>query len=154
MGTEIERKFLVKGEAWRAAGPGVLYRQGYLCAGSATVRVRTAGNRGLLTVKGPARGLVRSEFEYPIPLADAEAMLTELAEKPLVEKYRYTVPHAGLIWVVDEFLGANQGLILAEVELEREDQGFEKPSWAGREVSDDPRYRNTSLARRSYTLWA
>ncbi len=153
MGTEIERKFLVTGDAWRTANPGVLYRQGYLCTGSATVRVRTAGDRGFLTVKGPARGIARSEFEYPIPLADAEAMLKELAEKPLVEKYRHTVFHAGLMWVVDEFLGANQGLILAEVELEREDQPLEKPSWAGREVSDDPRYRNASLVRRPYNTF-
>lgn len=153
MGQEIERKFLPVGEQWRLSGEGVLYRQGYICSGPVTVRIRTAGDKGFLTVKGPTQGLARAEFEYAVPFSDAQIMLETLAEKPLIEKRRYSIPYAGLIWEVDEFFGFNQGLIVAEVELESEDQPFVKPPWIGREVTDDPRYRNSALVKFPYTLW-
>lgn len=146
MGTEIERKFLVRGDGWKQLAPGVPYRQGYLNSDKErTVRVRLAGGKGFLTVKGPNRGAVRTEFEYPIPPEEAEAMLAELAERPIIEKIRYRIPFAGLLWEVDEFLGSLQGLVTAEVELEREDQPVELPDWIKVEVTGDPRYYNSNL---------
>ncbi len=154
MPTEIERKFLVRPEAWVKPASGVYCRQGYLhTAEDCTVRVRVADGRGFLTVKGRSRGIVRPEYEYEIPGEDAEAMLDSLAPKPLIEKIRYRIPHGGLIWEVDEFFGDNAGLLLAEVELEREDQLFEKPAWAGEDVSHDPRYYNANLAQNPFIAW-
>ena len=155
MGREIERKFLVRGDAWRALGQGAPYRQGYLHnSPDRSVRVRVAGEKAFLSVKGQARGLSRLEYEYAIPLADGLALLEEMAEKPLIEKIRYTIPwESGLFWEVDEFLGLNAGLLLAEIELEAEDQGFSLPAWVGEEVTNDTRYLNTSLARRPFSLW-
>lgn len=154
MGREIERKFLVKGETWRGLAPGVLYRQGYLCgAKERTVRVRVAGEKAFLTIKGLTVGAARAEYEYEIPVADAQAMLDHLAEKPLIEKIRYKIPHDNLTWEVDEFLGDNAGLIVAEVELADEQQAFNKPEWAGEEVSDDARYFNSNLVRHPFRKW-
>ena len=154
MGREIERKFLVKGEAWRGQAPGVLYRQGYLCgAKERTVRVRVAGEKAFLTIKGLTVGAARAEYEYEIPVSDGQAMLDDLAEKPLIEKIRYKIPYEGLTWEVDEFLGDNAGLIVAEVELDSEDQTFVKPDWIGEEVSDDPRYFNSNLVRHPFRQW-
>jgi CYTH domain-containing protein len=158
MSTEIERKFLVIGEGWRAsagrAASGVRYRQGYLPTGSSvTVRVRVGGERGYLTIKGLHAGLSRAEFEYEIPLADAEQMLAALCVQPLIEKTRYRVPHAGLIWEVDEFDGANAPLVLAEVELESEAQPVNAPDWVGPEVSSDVRYTNFYLSQHPYSTW-
>lgn len=154
MAIEIERKFLVKGDAWKAAAVGVLYRQAYLSTDKArTVRVRIAGERAFLTVKGLATGLARAEFEYEIPLADAAAMLDQLCLTPLIEKRRYTVAYQGLSWEIDEFLGANLGLVVAEVELDSADQAIDLPDWVGREVSDDPRYFNSSLIARPFSSW-
>lgn len=144
MAVEIERKFLVTGDGWRH-GPGRRLVQGYLSdAGSATVRVRIDGERAFLTIKGPDAGPARLEFEYAVTLADAEAMLA-LCRRPLVEKRRHEVAHAGHLWEVDVFEGENAGLVLAEVELSAEDQPVELPSWVGREVTDDLRYRNANL---------
>ncbi len=155
MGKEIERKFLVTGEAWRNQAPGVLYRQGYLSsAKERTVRVRLAGDRGWLTIKGLTVGASRAEYEYEIPARDAAAMLDDLVETPLIEKLRHKVPHGGLIWEVDEFLGDNAGLIVAEVELADEAQAFNKPAWAGEEVTGDARYFNSNLGQRPYKHWA
>ncbi len=155
MGTEIERKFLVRGDGWRKGARGERFRQGYLTTDpERTVRVRVAGDRALLTVKGPSRGLVRAEFEYPIPMADAHAMLDALCLAPLIEKVRYRVEYAGRVWEVDEFLGDNHGLVLAEVELDAADAEVDLPPWAGREVSDDPRYYNANLVANPYTRWA
>ena len=152
MPMEIERKFLVTGEGWRAEalGPGLRLRQGYLPNGSAAeapvVRVRLAGEQGFLTIKGP--GLMRrAEFEYPIPVADAEAMLATLCAPPVLEKTRTRVAHAGLVWEVDVFAGHLAGLVLAEVELEAQDQAVALPGWIGREVTGDPRYLNSNLVR-------
>ena len=153
MATEIERKFLVVGDAWQN-GTGTLYRQGYLStAHERTVRVRIEGERGTLTVKGPSRGATRTEFEYGIPAADALAMLDTLCERPLVEKRRHRVEYAGLVWEVDEFLGDNEGLVVAEIELETEDQALTLPPWIGDEVTHDPRYYNSNLVRRPYREW-
>ena len=154
MAKEIERKFLVIGEEWKHGTSGVSYRQGYLSTvKERTVRVRTVGDKGFLTIKGVTVGVSRSEFEYPIPTADANAMLDDLCERPLIEKTRYKVQHAGLTWEIDEFFGENRGLIVAEVELKDEQQTFDLPSWVGKEVSGDPRYFNSNLIKTPYTQW-
>lgn len=154
MGLEIERKFLVIGADWKVLAAGTVYRQGYLSVDpERTVRVRRAGEAAFLTVKGPTSGASRAEYEYRIDCAEADAMLDGLCLRPLVEKIRYRIPHAGLTWELDEFLGDNRGLVLAEIELEREDQEFELPGWAGQEVTGDPRYFNSYLVNRPFTTW-
>lgn len=154
MPTEIERKFLVKGDAWRSLGSGVVYRQGYLATDSRrSVRVRVAGDRGFLTIKGATAGIARAEYEYAIPLSEAEELLETLCNRPLIEKIRYTLTVEGLVWEVDEFMGDNQGLIVAEVELESADQRMSLPDWVGQEVSHDPRYFNSNLAQHPFQQW-
>ncbi len=155
MGQEIERKFLVVSDEWRSPASGQRYRQAYLPTQSGTtVRVRVVGEVGYLTIKGPTQGITRSEFEYEIPVADAEQLLHELCDRPLIEKTRYRVEVAGHLWEIDEFEGENHGLIVAEVELEEADQPLELPSWIGVEVSDDPRYYNSSLAKHPFSHWS
>ncbi len=156
MGREIERKFLVQDDRWRAAAsPGVPYRQGYVSTDpDRTVRVRLAGRKAFITLKGPSEGAGRDEYEYPIPVADAEQMLDRLAVPPLIEKTRYIVNHGGRRWEIDEFAGANLGLVLAEIELETEDQSFDRPDWAGEEVTGDPRYYNLNLSRHPHSEWS
>ena len=155
MATEIERKFLVKGNEWRSLATGTLYRQGYLSRKKGcSVRVRLVGNQGYLTIKGLTQGCSRAEYEYPIPGEDAQEMLANLCETPLIEKTRYKIEHAGLIWEVDEFAGENQGLIIAEVELTDENQSIELPDWIGKEVSEDPRYYNANLVQHPYSQWS
>lgn len=160
MAHEIERKFLVRSDAWRAAlsrsgATGVRIRQGYLSTSSTrSVRVRTAGERATLNVKGNKVGPRASEFEYAIPLADAIQMLSELCRRPFIEKTRYDIPGPdGHIWEVDEFHAENAGLVVAEIELSHEDQTFAHPQWLGEEVTDDPRYLNTNLVERPFTTW-
>lgn len=156
MKQEIERKFLVKGDGWRAdAGDGVGCRQGYLSfrADGATVRVRLLGERGFLTIKGPAEGISRPEFEYEIDSEDVRFMLDNLCGRRVVSKMRYTFTENGMQWEVDVFSGANQGLIIAEIELQNEKQSFEKPEWLGEEVSLDRRYTNAALAEKPYRNW-
>jgi adenylate cyclase len=153
MGLEIERKFLVTGTAWKDLAAGVFTRQGYLSSATGrTVRVRIAGNQGFLTVKGKTQGLSRAEFEYAIPLEDAAAML-DLCEKPFIEKTRYRVPFGAHTWEVDEFHGANAGLVVAEVELKSADEKPALPPWVGQEVSADARYFNANLVKRPFTTW-
>lgn len=153
MALEIERKFLVKEGAWRNE-KGTAYRQGYLnSTKERTVRVRIIDDKGYLTVKGISRGAVRVEYEYEIPGAEAKAMLNDLCEKPLIEKTRYKIEFKGLVWEVDEFFGENQGLIVAEVELESEDQTFVKPEWVGEEVTCDSKYFNANLIHHPYSRW-
>ena len=153
MGKEIERKFLVKEGAWRNA-KGTRYRQGYLnSAKERNVRVRTMEDKAYLTIKGIAIGASRMEFEYEIPLQDADELL-EICEKPLIEKTRYKVQEGGFVWEVDEFFRENQGLIVAEVELESEDQEFPKPDWVREEVTEDPRYFNSNLIKNPYANWS
>ncbi len=156
MGVEIERKFLVVGEGWRdQVEDETRLVQGYLTEDArTTVRVRIHGETARLTLKGASRGISRLEFEYPIPVEDAETLLRELAVSPLVEKTRYRVPHAGHVWELDVFAGANAGLVLAELELTTVDEAFERPDWLGAEVSDDPRYFNVNLARHPYRDWS
>ena len=154
MGTEIERKFLMKDDAWRSLAKGTKYRQGYLnSTKERVVRVRTIDDKGFLTIKGITTGATRVEYEYEIPDAEATAMLDELCEKPLIEKNRYKIAFGGFTWEVDEFFGENQGLIVAEVELESEDQPFEKPDWIGKEVTGDPKYFNSNLIQNPYLKW-
>lgn len=154
MAIEIERKFLVCGDAWRAAaGAGLFCEQGYLAssATAATVRVRRMGASAYLTVKGPSAGFARAEFEYAIPEAEAVEMLQTLCGDRVLLKRRFRIEHGSHLWEVDEFLGANCGLVLAEIELESEGEFFERPSWLGAEVSDDPRYLNASLVDRPFS---
>lgn len=154
MGREIERKFLTVGGGWRRGGKRSKLRQGYLLAEKGrSVRVRLEDGKGTLTIKGPAKGLARAEYEYPIPARDAARLLL-LCEKPLIEKTRTRVKFGGLVWEVDEFEGANRGLIVAEVELDRADRKIRLPPWAGREVTHDPRYLNARLFRRPFRSWA
>jgi len=155
MGSEIERKFLVVDQGWRKGASSVEIRQGYLSSvKERVVRVRTLGEKAFLTIKGVTRGIRRSEYEYEIPLADAREMLDGLCEKPLIEKVRHTLQHGAHTWEVDEFLGDNAGLIVAEVELTHEEAEVELPPWAGQEVSDDPRYFNASLIKAPYKTWS
>ena len=155
MAKEIERKFLVKDDAWRALAQDTHYRQGYLnSVKERTVRIRTINDKAFLTIKGPTIGVTRQEYEYEIPHADCVQMLEHLAEKPIIEKNRYKIPHEGLIWEIDEFLGVNAGLIVAEVELSDENQVFNKPEWIGEEISADPRYFNSNLVKNPYTTWS
>ncbi|MFW2388618.1 MAG: CYTH domain-containing protein [Polyangiales bacterium] len=154
MGEEIERKFLVRNEAWRESAEAVPFRQGFLSTEpERTVRVRIAGTRGMITVKGKTVGARREEFEYEIPTADAQSMLDSLCKRPLVEKVRYTVPLGRHVWEIDVFEGANAGLIVAEIELSAEDEVFERPEWLGDEVTDDPRYFNSNLVAHPYRDW-
>lgn len=152
MATEIERKFLVTGTAWRQPNP-VRFSQGYLNRDrERTVRVRLAGERAFLTIKGPTKGISRAEFEYAIPVADAEQLLG-LCQGPIIEKARHVVVHNGTTWEVDEFFGENAGLVVAEVELDHEHQSFERPSWLGQEVTNDTRYFNSNLASNPFGTW-
>lgn len=153
MPKEIERKFLVKEDSWRQLAEGSLYRQGYISSQNATVRVRIVGNQGYLTIKGPTVNYSRSEFEYLIPLADAQEMLDTLCVRPLIEKTRYKINVGDLVWEVDEFAGSNQGLILAEVELTDESQQIELPNWIGEEVSGNPKYYNSYLVKHPFCEW-
>jgi adenylate cyclase len=151
---EIERKFLVVDRPWKSDTTGQRIRQGYLSlAPSRTVRVRVMDNRAWLTIKGAPRGLARLEFEYEIPVGDATILLEQLCPESVIEKTRYRIQHDRHVWEVDEFHGANQGLVVAEIELESENDRFKTPSWAGREVSDDRRYANSSLVRHPYSQW-
>ena len=154
MAQEIERKFLTKSDAWRSNAIGRFYRQGYLSTvKERTVRIRTIRNEGYITVKGIAKGAARAEYEYEIPVKDANEMLDTLCEQPIIEKMRYEVEHNELIWLVDEFEGVNKGLILVEVELSDENQKIVLPDWVGAEVTDDPNHFNSNLTRNPYLGW-
>jgi adenylate cyclase len=155
MGTEIERKFLVGGGIWRPGGKGTRIRQGYLSSAmQRVVRVRVAGSRAFLTIKGPTGdSTTRFEFEYPLPLDDAAVLLDRLCEAPLLEKTRYVEKIGSHVWVIDVFEGDNDGLILAEIELTDQNESFERPAWIGKEVTDDPRYLNVNLAQRPFSRW-
>jgi CYTH domain-containing protein len=155
MAVEIERKFLVSGDGWRAHGPGVPYRQGYLSTDpERNVRVRLVRDKGYLTIKGGTVGATRTEYEYEIPAGDAGDMLDNLCKRPLIEKTRCHVEHEGQVWEVDEFSGDNAGLIIAEVELDSEDQTVILPDWVGEAVTGDPRYYNASLITNPYSEWS
>ena len=163
MGREIERKFLVQGDGggdgWRTK-EGLHYRQGYLSTEKArTVRVRLVASKasgaawGYLTIKGKSTGASRAEYEYAIPPQDAHELLETLCHQPLIEKIRHRITAGNDTWEVDEFLGVNAGLIIAEIELAEPDQPFTHPSWLGREVTDDPRYYNSNLVAHPFSSW-
>ncbi|KGM57512.1 CYTH domain protein [Lysobacter arseniciresistens ZS79] len=162
MALEIERKFLVTSDAWRAAAHEVVpMAQGYLNdlaamdtgAMKASVRVRIAGDDAFLNLKSRELGHTRQEFDYPVPVDDARALLA-LCVGGLVDKRRHYVRHEGHLWEVDEFLGDNAGLVVAEIELGSADEAFAKPAWLGAEVTDEPRYYNLALATRPYARWS
>lgn len=154
MGIEIERKFLVGSDGWRQqAESQIRFSQGYLSRDPArTVRVRIAGDAAFLTIKGATTGATRAEFEYAVPLSDAQQLLA-MCDGPVVEKVRHLCPFEGMTWEVDEFLGANAGLVVAEIELAAEGQVFARPAWLGAEVTGDARYVNANLAVRPFTSW-
>ena len=155
MGIETERKFLVTSDDWRPlVESSHSCRQGYFpAAGQASVRVRLIGSQSFLTIKGPRMGISRSEFEYPIPTADAQILLEEFCHNQLIEKTRHIITLNGFTWEIDEFEGPNKGLILAEVELQSPDQNFPLPPWVGKEVSEDERYFNSRLAHHPVSQW-
>jgi len=155
MATEIERKFLVLNDSWRQeAGERVRLRQGYLVGGEGcSIRVRSGGGKAQLNIKSATLGIWRREYDYPIPLNDAEEMLEHLCQRPLIEKTRHHVEHAGHTWEVDVFEGDNAGLVVAEIELEHEHENFARPAWLGKEVSHDPRYYNVCLVKHPYKEW-
>jgi len=153
MGMEIERKFLPRDESWRIGAVGTSYTQGYISKEKDhTVRVRIAGEKAYITIKGAVEGISRPEFEYGIPLEDARELM-KLCKGPIIEKTRYRIPFEGLVWEVDEFHGENLGLIIAEVELTDPDQGVVLPPWVGEEVTGDSRYYNSSLSTLPYGRW-
>lgn len=154
MPTEIERKFLVTSDAYKRNAEAVYYRQNYLSNNeSGVVRVRIAGNKGYITIKGKSVGISRQEFEYEIPLLDAESMLDNLCSLPEIRKMRYKVAVGNFVWEVDEFGGENDGLVVAEIELPEEDTPFQKPDWVGEEVSGDARYYNSNLLIHPFKHW-
>ncbi len=155
MGQEIERKFLVQNERWRQlAAAGIRYVQGYLANNQrCSVRVRVAGAQAWLNIKSADLGISRIEFDYAVPAAEAKEILACLCERPLIEKTRYRVLHAGREWEIDVFEGENQGLIIAEIELNAVNEGFEKPDWVGKDVSHDRRYYNVCLVKHPYKDW-
>ena len=151
---EIERKYLVKSDAWKENSQGVLYRQGYLSIEpERTVRVRLEGEAGKITIKSKKQNGSGDEFEYDIPGDDAAYLIDHLCLKPIIEKLRYKISFRGNIWEIDEFLGENLGLILAEIELDSPEQKFEKPDWIGEDVTEDPKYKNASLVKNPYNGW-
>lgn len=154
MPQEIERKFLLKNNDWKKEiSCSTEIRQGYLSLDNErNVRVRTRGKKGILTIKGKTENISRKEFEYEIPQLEAEELL-DLCHRPLIEKIRHEIVIGNHTWEIDEFLGENEGLIVAEIELEAEKQLFEKPNWLGKEVSDDVRYYNASLVKLAFKDW-
>ncbi len=155
MDIEIERKFLVINERWKEDTTSKEYQQGYMCSGNGpTVRVRIAGEKSYITIKAKHEGISRLEFEYTIPTEEARVLLSEVCHQPIIEKRRYIKRFEGFIWEIDEFLGDNAGLILAEIELQSDDQRFPKPDWLGEEVSHLGRYYNASLCRYPFKEWS
>ncbi len=151
---EIERKFLVTNSAFKKEASPSLISQGYLNSDkNRTVRVRINANKAFITIKSKTVGISREEFEYEITVNDAEIMINNICEKPIIKKLRYLINFKGSIWEVDEFLEENQGLIVAEIELKAENEIFYKPQWIGKEVSDDPRYFNSSLIKLPFSKW-
>jgi adenylate cyclase len=155
MGIEIERKFLVKNNNWRnQVLPGVKFLQGYFATNKhCSIRIRIEGDQAAINIKSATIDITRSEYNYPVPVSDAREMLQNLCEKPLIEKTRYHLNHDGYDWEIDEFSGENQGLIVAEIELDNIKTTFPKPDWLGKEVSDDPRYYNVCLVSHPYKNW-
>ncbi len=155
MALETERKFLIYKDKWQIIGKPdkEFYRQGYLHTDDLkTIRVRQAGSKGFLTIKAKTSGLARMEYEYEIPFEEAGQLLDTLAVSSLT-KYRYKMPFGEHLWEVDEFLGDNEGLVIAEIELKSEAEEFLLPEWVGKEVTGDKKYYNASLSRKPYKDW-
>ncbi|NTV84819.1 MAG: CYTH domain-containing protein [Bacteroidales bacterium] len=154
MPKEIERKFLVKSNLYKSLGKRDYLHQGFLSTEKErVVRIRIKGEKAWITIKGISSGATRAEFEYEIPKEDAQYMLENLCIRPTIEKYRYKINIEGFTWEVDEFLGENEGLVVAEIELEAEDQEFPAPEWIGEEVTGDPRYYNANLVSNPFKNW-
>ena len=154
MAQEIERKFLVKDSRYRQLGNYLHIHQGFLSTEKdRVVRVRIHGKKAFLTIKGISKGIARTEYEYKIPMTDAKYMLENLCIQPTIEKYRYNVNVEGFTWEIDEFIGENEGLIIAEIELKTDDQQFPKPEWIGEEVTGDTRYYNANLVKNPFRSW-
>lgn len=154
MSVEIEHKYLVKSTVYRSLAEPVSYRQGYLAIlPDKAVRVRVAGDKGYLTIKARVSNLTRKEYEYEIPFTDAEEMLKGMCIGSVIEKLRYRILYEGFTWEVDEFLGDNAGLVVAEIEVSHEEEIFIKPDWVGDEVTNDPRYLNSNLSIRPFNTW-
>jgi adenylate cyclase len=155
MALEIERKYLVISDKWRTdVISESAMKQDYIAnVSNASVRVRVSGEEARLTIKGPTRGISRSEYEYPIPIQDALEILHHHVSGALIEKIRYKVRCGEHVWDLDVFEGENKGLIVAEVELSSVDERFQMPEWAGEEVSSDKRYNNASLVTHPYCDW-
>ncbi|MCH5327564.1 MAG: CYTH domain-containing protein [Coprobacter sp.] len=154
MSKEIERKYTVKTTGYRNGALRKYYKQGYLSTDKErTVRVRVTESEGFITVKGKNSGIVRDEYEYPIPASEAHELIENLCFQPVIEKYRYICPVGDVVWEIDEFLGENEGLVLAEVELPDEDFPLELPEWVGEEVTGDARYYNSNLVTHPYRKW-
>ncbi len=152
---EIERKFLVRGDEWKKSAEAKKIAQGYICnnkENSSVVRVRQKGEKCFLTIKADQGGITRLEFEYEIPARDCAMMLEQLCGD-VIEKTRYTLETEGNVWEIDEFHGASDGLVMAEIELESADQPFTKPNWAGPEVSHDTRFFNSYISEHPFTTW-
>jgi len=156
MAVEIEHKFLISNDSWRDnVSHSKKYIQGYMSTNEkCSVRVRIDGDQAFLNIKSKTLGTKRQEFEYPLPYDEAKLILETLCDKPLIEKIRYFVPYAGHTWEIDVFSGENEGLVVAEIELECEEENFTKPGWIGKEVSDDPRYYNICLVDNPYSSWS
>lgn len=152
MAFEIERKFLVNKNLWNKPNNGCHYTQAYLAKDGCTLRVRIAGDHAYLTIKSHTTGFTRLEFEYDIPMNDAVEMM-KLAMSTPIDKIRYNVMYEGKLWEVDEFFGENEGLMVAEIELQSEDEPFAKPDWVTDEVTYDKRYTNSNLSKTPYTKW-
>jgi len=155
MAQEIEHKYLVRKDLWYAIRKpiGIDIRQGYLLSETGkTVRIRTTGTNAFITIKGPSVNAGRAEYEYPIPVSDAEEMLA-LCTLPVIEKVRYKLEFEGKTWEVDEFFGDNEGLIIAEIELNSREEQYARPAWVGDEVTSDPRYYNAYLAEHPFSHW-
>jgi len=154
MAKEIERKFLVKNENWKQGTKNVYICQAYLFKSeNKQVRIRLLDDEAFIAVKSSKDGIIRQEYEYKIPKDDANEIIMNLCEKPYIEKYRYYYHYMGYLWEIDEFLGDNKGLIVAEIELENENKVFEKPDWVGEEVTHDKRYYNSNLVSNPYKNW-
>lgn len=154
MAQEIERKFLINQQLLGELPKGITIKQAYIpTADKTVVRIRISDDKAFLTLKGANKGLTRSEFEYPIPVTDAEAMIEELCTGPIIDKTRYLIPQGKHTWELDIFYGDNDGLVVAEIELESEDEAFDKPEWLGKEVTGDARYYNSCLLDNPYKHW-
>lgn len=154
MAIEIERKYLLTSDDYKISSTSKTIVQGYICSDkNRVVRVRIYGEKAYITIKNATIGFARNEFEYAIPVADAQVMLAEICEKPIIEKVRHRYEHKGFCWEIDEFHGENEGLVMAEIELPSVDCQFEKPTFIGAEVTNDSRYYNASLIKNPYKNW-